>query len=314
MSRAVLISIHPEHIANILSGTKVFEYRKVMPTQDVSHLVLYCTAPMKRIVAIAEVTDVMVGAPARIWTKTVYGGGISRQFYRDYFAGQRRAGAFALGNVYALPKPLELSKLSSCKFPPQSFCYLNERDQKVVFKKASTSSANPPTMLFIGGIHGAGKTTICEKVFTPLGYRCLTASKLIAAYGRRSDREKRVDNISNNQVALTKQLILEKRKYCRLLLDGHFTLINSQGDIEPIDFEVFKEMSPTLLVLVKENPKIIAERLTKRDGKKWRISFLKSFQKSEELHARKIAEELDIPLRIVDGNLKPSVIAKMVTS
>lgn len=314
MSNAILISIHPEHVANILTGEKVFEYRKVMPTQYVSHLVLYCTAPVKRVVAIAEIADILVGSPARIWAKTIYGGGISRQFYRNYFDGKNSAGAFALGNVYTLPEPLELSSLSSCKVPPQSFCYLNERDINLVLKKVSSNPANPLSMLFVGGIHGVGKTTICKKAFAPLGYRCLTASDLVATHERSSNQEKRVDNVSNNQIALTKQLTLEKKKYCRLLLDGHFTLINGQDQIEPIDLGVFQEMNPTQLVLIKGNPKDVAERLTKRDGKKWKISFLKSFQKSEELHARRVAQDLDVPLRIVDGSLKPSEIVKIITS
>lgn len=46
ISKAVLISIHPEHVANILSGVKIFEYRKVIPVHEVSHLVLYCTPPV----------------------------------------------------------------------------------------------------------------------------------------------------------------------------------------------------------------------------------------------------------------------------
>jgi predicted transcriptional regulator len=137
MSKAVLISIHSEHIAGILSGAKVFEYRKVMPTQDVSHLVLYCTAPTQRVVAVVEVVRCLVGSPSRIWTDTAFGSGITRRFYRDYFSGRKNAGAFELGNVYVLPSPLELSTLTSCKVAPQSFCYLNAGDTKMIVKGAS---------------------------------------------------------------------------------------------------------------------------------------------------------------------------------
>lgn len=142
MSRAILISIHPEHITNILSGSKRFEYRRVMPTQDVSYLVLYCTAPVKKIVAVAEVLDCLVGSPSQIWTKTANGAGITRKFYRDYFSGQKKACSFVLGNVYKLSEPLGLTKLSSCKVPPQAFCYLNERDMKQILKKARLLSSS----------------------------------------------------------------------------------------------------------------------------------------------------------------------------
>ena len=142
MSKAVLISIHPEHVADILSGKKVFEYRKIMPNQEVSHLVLYCTAPVKRVVAVAEVAQRLVGPPSRIWTDTAYGAGITRKFYRDYFSGHKNARAFELGNVCELPAPLELSKLTSCKVAPQSFCYLNARDTKLILKKLFLNEVN----------------------------------------------------------------------------------------------------------------------------------------------------------------------------
>jgi adenylate kinase len=313
MTKVVLISIHPEHVAGILSGTKVFEYRKVMPTQDVSHLVLYCTAPIKRVVAVAEVVGRLVGAPSRIWSETAYGSGITRKFYRKYFLGYENAGAFELGNVYELSNPLELSKLTSCKVAPQSFCYLNARDTKLILKKTSPIAATPPSLIFVGGIHGVGKTTICRKAFAPLGYCCMTASSLIASYGRLTDKNKRVDDVQGSQTELIEQLAVERRKHNRLLLDGHFTLLNSQSQIEPIDISVFQEMNPSQLLLVKGDSREISVCLSERDGKKWTISFLKSFQKAEELHALKVARVLNVPLSIVDRNDKPAAIANVIS-
>jgi predicted transcriptional regulator len=150
MSKAVLISIHPEHVACILSGRKVFEYRKVMPIQDVSLLVLYCTAPIKMVVAVVEVAGLLVGSPSKIWADTAYGSGITRKFYRDYFSGYEKAGAFELGNIYELSNRLELSSLTSCKVAPQSFCYLNTRDTKLILKKMKSTPAAPPSLVFVG--------------------------------------------------------------------------------------------------------------------------------------------------------------------
>lgn len=306
MSRAVLISIHPEHVANILSGEKVFEYRKVMPTQDILYLVLYCTAPVKRIVAVVEVIGRREGAPSRVWADTAYGSGITRKFYRDYFSGKSNAGSFTLGNVYELSEPLELADLSSCKAPPQSFCYLSAHDTNQILKKASPISSTPSSLIFVGGIHGVGKTTICLKAFVPFGYHCMTASSLISAYGRRIDKNKRVDDIDDNQVALIEQLALEKKKHCRFILDGHFTLINSQGQIEPIDRSVFQGINPTQLILIQGDPKEIARRLAVRDGKEWDPVFVAIFQKEEEKYARLISKDLKKDLFVIDnkGNLK----------
>lgn len=136
MSKAVLISVHPEHVARILSGVKVFEYRKTMPTQDVSHLVLYSTSPIKKIVAIVEIVGRLVGSPSKIWTETAHGSGITRKSYQDYFSGYGKAKAFKLGNIFELSTPLELSGLTSCKTAPRSFCYLDDSDTNMILKKA----------------------------------------------------------------------------------------------------------------------------------------------------------------------------------
>ncbi|MDX8406224.1 MAG: AAA family ATPase [Mariprofundus sp.] len=312
MSRYALVSIHSEHVSNILAGNKVFEYRKVIPSKDVSHLVLYCTAPVKKIVAVVEVVGCLVGAPSRIWTQTAYGSGISRQFFRDYFSGRRSASAFVLGNVYALTMPMELRELTGQKTPPQSFYYLDHADIELINKRQSHISAVPSSMLFVGGIHGVGKSTMCQKAFEPLGYQCETASSLITAHGRISDKEKRVSDVSCNQVALLEQLQSAREQYCRLLLDGHFTLINGQGQIEPIDPTVFEAMKPGRLILIKGDTEEISSRLAARDNKKWDHSFLTKFQNAEEEHARYVSEKIQVPLQIFENTIGCARLARTV--
>jgi predicted transcriptional regulator/adenylate kinase len=312
MSKAVLISIHPEHVASILSGMKVFEYRKVMPTQDVSHLVLYSTAPIKKVVAVADVVGRLVGSPSRIWADTAYGSGITRKFYQDYFSGYENAGAFELGNVYELSTPFELSKLTSCKVAPQSFCYLNDRDISLILKKAKPLPCVPSALIFVGGIHGVGKTTICRKAFVPLGYRCMTASSLIAAHGRITDNNKRVDDVPGNQIALIEQLATEKSSHNRLLIDGHFTLLNRQGHIELVDLCVFQNMQPDRLILIKGDTKETVRRLIDRDGRKWSQKLVAAFQTEEEKHARHVSNALGIPLHIFDNTVSFAKLIKSV--
>jgi len=215
--------------------------------------------------------------------------------------------------VYELSEALELDAVSSCKVPPQSFCYLNDDDTEKIFKKLSTISSNPTSLIFVGGIHGVGKTTICQKVFVPLGYHCVTASSLISAYGGRADTNKRVDDVSNNQVALIEQLAFEKKMHCRLLLDGHFTLINSREQIEPIALGVFQKMKPTHIILFKGDPSEIAKRLEVRDGRKWSPEFISSFQDAEERHARHVSDSIGIPLQIIENTVSPAKIAKSLS-
>jgi len=135
MAQVILISIYPEHAANIISGKKQFEYRKTIPAKKISHLVLYCTEPVKKIIAVAEILDCFNGAPSRIWDLTSHGSGITRSTYRDYFKGCRKANAFSLGSIYEMKRPIGLDEVLGQRNPPQSFYYLDEDEVKMIFKE-----------------------------------------------------------------------------------------------------------------------------------------------------------------------------------
>ena len=312
MSRAALISIHPEHVSSIISGKKVFEYRKVLPKRDISFLVLYCTAPVKKITAVVEVAGCLVDSLVDVWNITSHGSGISHSFYLDYYSGKQNASAFVLGNVYQMESPMDLSDLPGQKTSPQSFCYLDEKDMEIISKRKSISPTIASSMVFVGGIHGVGKSTLCKKVSDLGGYKYFTASSLISSYGKKTDKEKRVDQIEDNQVALLKQLELVRTKDYRVLLDGHFTLINKQGEISPVDSGVFKFMKPDKLVLFKGYPEEIAKRLKERDGKKWDSSFLEKFQEEEEKHAQRVSERINIPLWVFKNDINISELARVI--
>jgi len=303
MGKAALISIHPEHVANILGGRKIFEYRKVIPSQDISLLVLYSTAPVMRIVAVAEVLGRVVGSPTHIWNTTSFGAGISRRFFREYFLGQRQANALSLGRVYELNSPLDLSSLSGTKVPPQSFSYINGDDIGLILSNRSSTPSVKSHMVFLGGVHGVGKSTICNEIFKGFGYQCVSASSLISAYGRVTDHDKRVEHIEENQLVLLEAIDKAKEKNWRLLLDGHFTLINGHGEVVPVDVEVFRAMNPNQLILIKGNSDEITNRLQSRDKKTWTNSFVSKFQKAEEDHARYVAKSIGVPLRIINNDI-----------
>lgn len=161
--------------------------------------------------------------------------------------------------------------------------------------KASSS------FIFLGGVHGVGKATVSEQVFIPAGYHCVTASSLIKAYGIQADQNKRVYNIAGNQNILIEQLNLEKQRHGHLLLDGHYCLINSRDEVESIDIEVFRKISPDAFVLLKGCSDEIVRRLRNRDGKKWNRLFLEQFQRMEQQHAQHIADELSTPFYVISN-------------
>lgn len=119
----ILLSINQEHVENILNGSKQYEFRTRIAKRKVDKLVIYCTSPVKRIVAEVDVLEVLSGNLDYVWDKTKELSGIDEKYYYDYFYGKKNAYAYKLGKVKKYDQPKEL-KTYGIKAAPQSFLYL----------------------------------------------------------------------------------------------------------------------------------------------------------------------------------------------
>ncbi|MDE5767136.1 MAG: ASCH domain-containing protein [Malacoplasma sp.] len=53
--KKILISIKPEYVKNILKGIKKYEYRTKLPKEKISKIIIYCTSPIKKVVAEVDI-------------------------------------------------------------------------------------------------------------------------------------------------------------------------------------------------------------------------------------------------------------------
>lgn len=123
MKKKILISINPEHVKNIINGIKKYEYRKIAAKQDISSIIIYETTPVKRIVAEAEIIDVLMYSPEELWKLTKEEAGISKEFFDEYFEGKEIAYAYKLGKIKVYDEPKTLLEYG-IKAAPQSFVYI----------------------------------------------------------------------------------------------------------------------------------------------------------------------------------------------
>ncbi len=120
---AILLSIKPEYVEKILSGTKKYEYRKRLAKIKTSTILIYSTSPVMKVVAKAEIIDTISAAPSTLWEKTKENAGISRKKYREYFHGCKTAYAYELGQIIIFDTPKNLSEYNVA-LAPQSFTYI----------------------------------------------------------------------------------------------------------------------------------------------------------------------------------------------
>ncbi|MBK6959063.1 MAG: AAA family ATPase [Nitrosomonas sp.] len=168
-------------------------------------------------------------------------------------------------------------------------------------------------IVFIGGIHGVGKSTLCNSICAHLNAEHHSASELISRIGETNYLStKRVTNIGKNQdvliTAINKYLGFEKA----YLLDGHFCLLNQNGDVAEIPFSTFEAISPVAIVVLFDDPSKIYTRLKERDKERYIISSLSAFQENEINYSKSVASHLNIPYLKANPFVDSEAILKFV--
>lgn len=119
----VLLSIKPQYASAILCGKKRFEFRRTNFSRDINVVVVYVTAPIKRVVAEFDVEEVISESIPELWNQTSKYAGIDKEYFFQYFNGKEIGYALKIGSVRKYKSPF-------CPFaelnvkPPQSFVYL----------------------------------------------------------------------------------------------------------------------------------------------------------------------------------------------
>jgi predicted transcriptional regulator len=136
---AALMSIHPEFARRIVVGEKLAEFRRRSATRPVSHILVYATAPVRAIVAVAEVERVERGSPRSLWKSFRDVSGIERTAFFDYFAGVNKGVAYVLGPVWSCTVPVALGCFGLPRAAPQAFQYVSAETLDAVLQRSTTS-------------------------------------------------------------------------------------------------------------------------------------------------------------------------------
>jgi len=286
-NETILLPVKPKFSNKILDQSKVWEYRKVKPTNKVSHIVLYSSSPEKKIRAIIEVEGILCGKPASIWSQTQESAGISKEYFTTYFAGRDKAYAFKLGKITPLqpidPKTIDLKI-------PQSFCYLDSDSVNSIMKFRQRR-------VFIGGIHGIGKSTLIDAIKGKLlESEHLICSKVIKYTQSKLD----VKKIDTNQDILVSGIENLASSAKTLIIDGHFTLLQ-QHKPTIVPLSTFSRLKVDAVLLLQGSIKKVLDRLPIERGKHFDESTLSKLQELEVEHAHFVSRELDVPLLVIDA-------------
>ena len=99
-----------------------------MFTKHVTQVVVYSTKPEGMIVGEFSVKKILSDTPEKLWEKTSFVSGISKEFFDQYFKGRDKGYALQIENPVLYKKPINPFDVFTSFVAPQSFKYLEEDD------------------------------------------------------------------------------------------------------------------------------------------------------------------------------------------
>jgi adenylate kinase len=167
--------------------------------------------------------------------------------------------------------------------------------------------------IFVSGVHGVGKTYLADRLPSGIGLFHMSASRLIKEERSLPDwsSDKRVSGVDENQVALANGVARYNRAGTHLLLDGHFVLLDQDGQFIALGSEVFNALNLSAVVLIEAEPEVVARRVMNRDALPQDPTWIAEFMVREHSQAELVCRELQLPL-IVLASPDPAKFANAV--
>ncbi len=119
-----LLSIKPIYANAILDGRKTVEFRKRPFKRPVSHVVIYATTPVQRVIGWFQTKHFEQMSPSALWNRFASVGGISKEDFNIYYDGSESGVAIHVDKPRRLAKSVSI-KQTKVAAAPQSYTYLS---------------------------------------------------------------------------------------------------------------------------------------------------------------------------------------------
>lgn len=149
-------------------------------------------------------------------------------------------------------------------------------------------------MIFVGGVHGVGKTSFCKRICERYDISSYTASQLISRTTEPLSNKK-VEDVAGNQNVLLNALQELRVGNTWFILDGHFCLLTHDGTVARIPEPTFVELHPRAIIVLVDSEERIQGRLLARDGYTTDSVTIREFQEEEVRYSRHISRMLNVP-------------------
>lgn len=153
--------------------------------------------------------------------------------------------------------------------------------------------------IFIAGVYGTGKSTICSSLSERLRIPAFSAGDLISEInGEQYGANKAVADKDSNQVLLAECVQELNRKNRQIILAGHFCVFDAHNSVQVLPEVVYSALNITQIVLLEADVQNIINNLRRRDGKDYSEKSIVALIEKEREQSERISEQLKCPLDI----------------
>lgn len=157
-------------------------------------------------------------------------------------------------------------------------------------------------IIFVAGMYGVGKSTLCEKLSQRMNIPFYSAGDLISRVnGEQYGANKAVADKNRNQNILVEMVDTLLIHQPQIILAGHFCIFNAENAIERLPEGVFHNLHIEKILLLQADVATVQANLQNRDKKEYATSNLTALQETEQEIAHSIASQ--IPCRLVVHNM-----------
>lgn len=152
-------------------------------------------------------------------------------------------------------------------------------------------------VILLAGIYGVGKSTLGEALSQRQGIPFYSAGDLIShVNGETYGANKAVADKAGNQDILAMQIERLLEQNDRILLAGHFCIVNKYGEVDRLPLDAFKNLHLDKIILLEAEERQIMDHLRARDAKKYSPELVAALMKTEREMAYEVSTELNCPI------------------
>lgn len=152
-------------------------------------------------------------------------------------------------------------------------------------------------VLFVAGVYGVGKSTLCAELSRALSLPAFSSGDLISAVnGEQYGANKVVSDKNANQDILIEAVNRMTETQGPIILAGHFCIFDKNNGVDILPDAVFMDMEIDKILLLEAEIKRIIQNLSNRDSKAYSANEIERLQIAELQQARYISEKIGVPL------------------